>query len=49
MKFSGLLFMALIFLVIPYLLLELAVMPMLDELKTTYQNVDTISQRAVQE
>lgn len=44
MKFVGLLLFVSIFLIAPLLMLQLVVMPALDQLKYTYQNADTVTQ-----
>lgn len=47
MKFVGMLIFIFIFLIAPFLMLQLIVMPALDQLKNTYQNADSIVQTAI--
>lgn len=49
MKVSGLLLLVLIFVVIPLYVIQTLLMPALEQLRFTYENVDSIAAKAVQD
>jgi hypothetical protein len=49
MKVSGLLLLFMLFVVVPFLLLQTLLMPALDQLKQTYAGADSIAQTVAQD